>query len=110
MKTIHLYAFSLKIRMMRWRGVMTDRDFEAQINGGRLTTAEVLYYMPDHPKLLQSFLWQTVDLAPEYPRVHKFLDFWRKEIDAVIHSVSISAVGIVAPANIRSAKMIGRLH
>jgi uncharacterized protein Usg len=89
---------------------MTDRDFEAQITGGRLTTAEVLYYIPDHPKLLQSFLWQTVDLAPEYPRVHKFLDFWRKEIDAVIHSVSISAVGIVAPANIRAAKMIGRLH
>ena len=63
----------------------TDRDFAAQLSGHRLTTAEVLYYMPDHPSLVQSFLWQTQDLAPRYPRLIRFLDFWRAEIDAVIH-------------------------
>ena len=44
-----------------------DRDFYQQLQGRRLTTAEVLYYMPAHPALLQSFLWQTMDEAPSHP-------------------------------------------
>lgn len=87
-----------------------DGDFTPQLQGQRLTTAEVLYYMPEHPKLLQSFTWQTLDLAPEYPRIQKFLGFWRREIDAVIHSVSITAQGLVSPARIRRADFIGRLN
>ncbi len=89
---------------------MTSRDFEAQMTGKRLTTAEVLYYMPDHPKLLQSFLWQTLDIAPEYPRVQRFLKFWRREIDAVIHSVAISTVGVIAPAKVSFGQDIGLLN
>ena len=89
---------------------MRTDEFETQLKGGRLTTAEVLYYMPDHPKLLQSFMWQTLDVAPEYPRVHSFLDYWRKEIQAVIHSVRLSTVGIVTPAKVRFADMVGTLH
>ena len=85
-------------------------DFAAQLKGGRLTTAEVLYYMPDHPRLLQSFMWQTLDVAPEYPRVHRFLDYWRREIQAVIHSVRLSSVGVVAPARVHFAEEIGTLH
>ena len=89
---------------------MRTDDFETQLKGGRLTTAEVLYYMPDHPKLLQSFMWQTLDVAPEYPRVHSFLEFWRKEIQAVIHSVRLSTVGIVSPAKVRFTEVVGQLH
>ena len=89
---------------------MRTDEFETQLKGGRLTTAEVLYYMPDHPKLLQSFMWQTLDVAPDYPRVHSFLDYWRKEIHAVIHSVRLSTVGIVTPARVRFADMVGTLH
>ena len=89
---------------------MRTDEFETQLKGGRLTTAEVLYYMPDHPKLLQSFMWQTLDIAPEYPRVHSFLDYWRKEIQAVIHSVRLSTVGIVTPARVRFADMVGTLN
>lgn len=89
---------------------MAERDFEAQLRGGRLTVAEVLYYMPDHPKLLQSFTWQTLDLAPEYPRLRTFLDYWRREIDAVIHSVSIAGVGLITPAKVAVATRVGRLH
>ena len=63
---------------------MTDADLVRQLRGERLTTAEVLYYMPDHPMLLQSFLWQTLDFPPDFPKVHKFLIFWRREIDAVL--------------------------
>ncbi len=85
-------------------------DFESQLQGKILTTAEVLYYIPDHPKLLQSFMWQTLDIAPDYPRIQRFLDFWRREIDAVIHSVAISAAGNLQPARARHATFHGRLN
>jgi uncharacterized protein Usg len=85
-------------------------EFEAQLRGKRLTTAEVIYYMPDHPSLLQRFMWQTLDLAPDYPRIHQFLEFWRREIDAVIHSVNVTAVGEVRAPRVRIAGVISRLH
>lgn len=85
-------------------------DLAEQLAGKRLTTAEILYYMPERPKLLQTFVWQTLDLAPDFPRMHRFLDFWRQEIDAVIHSVSISCQGLVSPARFRTIREIGRLH
>ncbi len=92
------------------RDANVDRDFYQQLQGRRLTTAEVLYYMPAHPSLLQSFLWQTVDEAPNFPRIHQFLDFWRREIDAVIHSVSIGGAGLVTPAKLTVAKFDATLH
>lgn len=80
---------------------MGTDEFSLRLQGWRLATAEVLYYMPDHPSLLQSFIWQTLDLAPSYPRIHKFLDFWRAEIDAVIHSVRLASGETLAPARVR---------
>jgi len=85
-------------------------DFEAQLYGKRLTTAEVLYYIPGHPKLLQSFLWQTLDVAPDFPRIQRFLDFWRREIDAVIHSVAISSVEQISPGRARPVRFYGQLN
>lgn len=87
-----------------------DDDFQRQLRGERLTTAEVLYYMPDCPALLQRFLWQTLDLAPQFPRVHRFLDFWRREIEATIHSVTVAAPGLVQPARLTLAQDMGVLH
>ena len=46
---------------------MTDRDFRAQLAGFSLTTAEILYRLPDHPSLLQSFIWQEYDVHPRFP-------------------------------------------
>ncbi len=89
---------------------MPESDLRRQLRGERLTTAEVIYYLPDHPALLQRFLWQTLDLPPEFPRVCKFLDFWRREIDAVIHSVTCSAAGLVAPARLAVSRETGVLH
>lgn len=85
-------------------------DFSLQMTGRRLTTAEVLYYMPAHPLLLQSFLWQTLDQAPDFPRIHRFLEFWRREIDAAIHSVTVSSAGLIQPARIRLVDHVGQLH
>jgi len=85
-------------------------EFELQLRGRRLTTAEIVYHMPDHPGLLQEFLWQTLDQAPDYPRIQQFLDFWRREIDAVIHSVRVSHAGLVSPARLRLEAHIGTLN
>jgi uncharacterized protein Usg len=86
-----------------------DHDFGRQMEGWRLTTAEVLYFMPDHPRLLQSFVWQTLDLAPRYPRIAQFLEFWGREIEAVIHSVRIAGSAEIAPAKVRFDREF-RLH
>lgn len=83
----------------------SDPDFAAQLKGARLTTAEILYHMPDYPGLLQSFVWQTQDIAPDFPRLHRFLDHWRREIEAVIHSVRVAHAGLVKPAEWRGAEL-----
>jgi uncharacterized protein Usg len=84
-----------------FRGDVVSGAFFQQLQGRRLTTAEIVYYMPDHPALLQEFLWQTLDQAPDFPRIHRFLDYWRREIDAVIHSVRVSYAGVITPGQAR---------
>ena len=85
-------------------------NLEKQLAGYRLTTAEILYHMPDHPSLLQSFVWQKLDLAPKYPVLTKFLDFWEAELDGKIHSVRLAQKGIISPTELRYAADGGRLH
>lgn len=81
-------------------------EIALRLKGWRLATAEVLYYLPDHPSLLQSFIWQTLDLAPQYPRIHHFLNFWRREIEAVIHSVQVASGETLAPAGIKNGGVL----
>lgn len=53
----------------------------------------VYYWMPDYNSILQEFVWQLVDVSPELPRVHGFLNYWKNNIEAVIHTVEISNGG-----------------
>ncbi len=85
-------------------------EFEMRLNGATLLTAEVLYYMPDHPKIVQTFLWQTLDVAPQFPRLSRFLDFWRREIDAVISEVRVAHGRGLAPQTWRNAGGEFRVH
>ena len=55
-----------------------------------IVTINVLYWMPDYTHILQEFIWQTSDVRPEYPRVHRFLNYWHDNIDAVISEVNIA--------------------
>jgi uncharacterized protein Usg len=55
----------------------------------RLTTAEIIYQLPDHPELLQSFIWQRVDVAPDFPELRRFLEFWSRNIEGKLHSVKV---------------------
>lgn len=69
----------------------------------RLTTAEILYHMPDHREVLQTFVWQKLDLAPGFPELSRFLDFWRREIEGPLHSVRVASAALTKPAELRYA-------
>lgn len=86
------------------------RHLELELKGYRLTTAEILYHMPDHPKLLQSFVWQELDLAPKFPVLSKFLKFWGDNLDGKIHSVRVAAKGIISPREIAYAGWEFKVH
>jgi uncharacterized protein Usg len=76
----------------------------------RLTTAEILYRMPDHPGVLQAFSWQKLDCAPGFPELTRFLDFWRREIEGPLHSVRIASSALIRPAELRYASGQFTLH
>jgi uncharacterized protein Usg len=80
-------------------------SFEDRLRGYRLTTAEILYHMPDHPELLQAFIWQEFDLAPGYPILCKFLHFWETSIDGKLHSVRVATRGLISDAEL---SLVGR--
>ena len=73
-----------------------------QLKDYRLTTAEILYRLPDHPGILQSYIWQELDLAPRFPVLHRFLDFWHRELDGRVHSVRVASASVIKPPSIRS--------
>lgn len=76
----------------------------------KLTTAEILYRLPDYPALLQSFVWQKLDTAPEYPNLREFLDFWDKNLDGSIYSVRVAGRDIIGPQPVRHARKSFVLH
>lgn len=71
--------------------------FHLQVRDYRLTTAEILYHLPDHPTLLQSYIWQEYDLAPDFPALRKFLDFWSHNLDGKLHSVQVANQQLIEP-------------
>ena len=85
-------------------------ELALQLRGYRLTTAEILYHLPDHPSVLQSFVWQHLDIAPDYPVLRRFLDFWVRNIDGKLHSVKVARVPVVSPGELRYAGLALNLH
>lgn len=71
-----------------------------QLAGFHLTTADILYHLPDYPDILQSFLWQNYDKAPEFPNLKEFLGFWEQKIDARLHSIQLSAADLITPGSV----------
>ena len=66
-----------------------------QLRGLRLATAEILYFLPDYPDLLQSYIWQEYDRIPDFPELHRFLMFWERHLDGKLYSVKLASVGLV---------------
>ena len=86
------------------------RELALQLRDYRLTTAEILYHLPDHPNLLQTYIWQDYDLAPEFPVLCRFLDFWHRTLEGRLHSVQVASSRLIRPAEFRFAKAELTLH
>lgn len=77
-------------------------EIELLLRDYRLTTAKILYHFPDHPSLLQTYLWQEYDKNPDFPVLNKFLNFWERELEGRLHSVEIESCKIIKPSEIRN--------
>ena len=77
---------------------MAGSDLVRQLAGCELTTAEIHYFLPDYPSLLQLFIWQDYDEAPDFPALRLFLDHWHAEIEGTLHSVRVAHRRGLGPA------------
>ncbi|MFZ1106064.1 MAG: usg protein [Hyphomicrobiaceae bacterium] len=87
-----------------------DASFRAQLAGCSLTTAEILYRLPDHPALLQSFIWQEYDVHPRFPRLLGFLDFWQRNLDGKLYRVTVAHCKLIGPTELRMLAADYRLN
>ena len=85
-------------------------DFAALIRGYSLTTAEILYRMPDHPSLLQSYVWQDYDLHPRFPKLKTFLDFWSAKLEGKLFKVTVAHNKLLTPAEVRLVGAEFKVH
>ena len=76
-----------------------ESDFEKVLNGCYLTTAEILYHLPDHPSILQTYIWQDFDYPPFFPQLTAFLDFWERTLDGRIEKVQFICANAMKTQN-----------
>ena len=89
---------------------MADTDFQKQLAGFSLTTAEILYRLPDHPSLLQTYVWQDYDVHPLFPKLKGFLDFWSKNLEGQLHKVRVAHRHLISPRELRLVTHEFKLH
>ena len=87
-------------------GIELDRKWDAY----GLTTAHILYGLPDHPSLLQSYIWQDYDLAPQFPELRRFLEFWQRELEGPLRSVTVAHKRLIRSGEYRAVTAELRLH
>ncbi len=85
-------------------------DLERQLQDYRLTTAEILYHMPDFPAVLQTFVWQHYDLAPKFPVLTRFLTYWTRHLDGPLHSVRVAHADLLTTSEMQFVDGEFRLH
>lgn len=76
-------------------------ETELMMNGYGLTTAEMFYHMPDHPHVLNTFVWQDYDQAQDHDKLMKFIGFWQNELDSPLHSVRFVHRKMISPGQWR---------
>lgn len=89
---------------------MQMSETELMLKGYGLTVAEMFYHMPDHPHVLNTFIWQDYDIAPDHPRLFKFIDFWKSEIEGSLHSVRFNHRKMLSPGEWRNVVGEFTLH
>lgn len=86
---------------------METSETELLLNGYGLTTAEMYYHMPDHRRVLNTFVWQDYDLAPDHPKLFEFIEYWQDTLDGPLHSVRFVHRKMLAPGEWRN--VVGEL-
>ncbi len=81
---------------------LSGSSLELQLQNYRLTTAHIIYRLPDHPAFLQEYIWQELDLAPRFPVLAKFLRFWEENLEGKLHSVQVAHAELIKPAEFRA--------
>jgi len=89
---------------------MQTFNLKRDVSGYGLTTANILYCLPDHQLLLQTYVWQDYDLAPSFPKLLDFLDFWTKKLDGPLHSVSVAHRKLLGAGEVRTIRTELQLH
>lgn len=89
---------------------MASHDFYKQLNGYGLTTAHIFYRRPDHPWLLQSYVWQDYDLFPKFPVLNKFLAFWQQKLEGPLHSITVAHSRLIRPSEISAVDGLFQLN
>jgi uncharacterized protein Usg len=84
--------------------------FRKQLEGYSLTTAEILYRIPDHPSLLQSYIWQEYDIFPQFPELRRFLDFWTTKLEGALFKVTVAHSRLIRAAELKMLDGEYRLH
>ena len=87
-----------------------SKDFRKQVLGYGLTTAQILYRIPDHPSLLQTYVWQDYDLFPNFPALKDFLAFWETTLDGPLFAVTVAHSKLIKPAELHAVDGVFRLH
>ena len=85
-------------------------DHRQTLRDRQLTTAEIIYRLPDHPDLLQSFIWQKLDSAPDFPELRRFLEFWSRNLEGKLHSVRVGQARPSARSRFSHVRTSLRLH
>ncbi|MCJ8521473.1 uncharacterized protein Usg [Pseudorhizobium tarimense] len=85
-------------------------DIECQLSGYGLTTAHILYHIPDFESVLQTYVWQDYDRAPDFPEMRRFLDFWASELDGPLHSVRYTHRRLIGPQEWRQINGEFKIH
>ncbi|MEO0936688.1 MAG: usg protein [Pseudomonadota bacterium] len=89
---------------------MPETETELLLKGYGLTTAEFFYRMPDYPSVLNTFVWQDYDRAPDHDRLFDFIGFWQREIEGPLHSVRFTHRKMVSPTQWQHQVGEFRLH
>lgn len=90
--------------------MQSQSELELMLRGYGLTTARILYHLPDHPHLLQTYVWQEYDLAPKFPMLSGFIEFWRAKLEGPLHSVEYTHKRLIAPNEWRNVNGEFVLH
>jgi uncharacterized protein Usg len=85
-------------------------ETELMLKGYGLTTAEILYHLPDHPHVLQTYIWQDYDLAPKFPALIRFIEFWKARLEGPLHSVQYTHKRLISANEWRNVRGEFVLH